>query len=110
MADSGRERWTVLVPVESLLLTDAVSREFKVERVTFVHRDRLPYVSKRHGLGVPVSDLEKRQRGPSGTELLRRSSCLCCGETSRHAGRGRTSVLEDGEGGTTPAFSIESRL
>ena len=65
MADSGRERWTFIVPVENLVLTDAVSREFKVERVTFVHRDRLPYVRKRHGLAVPVSELEKRQGGTS---------------------------------------------
>ncbi len=61
----GRERWTFVVPVEILVLTDAVSREFKVERVTFVHRARLPYVRKKLGLGVPVSELKKRQEGSS---------------------------------------------
>jgi hypothetical protein len=46
--------------VENLVLTNAASREFRVEeRVTLVHKDWLPHVRKKHGLGMPVSELKK---------------------------------------------------
>jgi hypothetical protein len=58
---SRRESWTFIVPVGNLSLTNAASREFRVEeRVTLVHKDRLPYVRKKHGLGMPVSELKKK--------------------------------------------------
>ena len=50
----GSERWTFIVPVDDLVLTKAVSREFKMERATFVHQDRLTYVRKRHGLAAAI--------------------------------------------------------
>jgi hypothetical protein len=78
--NDDRERWTFIVPVENLVLTDAVSREFEMERVTFVHKDRLPYVRKKHGLGVPVSELKKR---PGGTSFFEVAGAFA---VVRHAG------------------------
>lgn len=59
---SGGESWTYLVPIGNLMLTEAVGREFKVDRVAVVHRDRLPLVRERLSLGVRVSELKKRRR------------------------------------------------
>jgi hypothetical protein len=59
--NSRCENWTFIVPVANLVLTKAVGREFRMERVTFVHKNRLPYVRKNLGLGVPVSELKKRR-------------------------------------------------
>jgi hypothetical protein len=59
---SHSESWTFLVPIGNLVLTEAVGREFRVDRVTFVHRDRLPLVRERLHLGVRVSELKKRRR------------------------------------------------
>ena len=59
---SRNESWTFLIPIGNLVLTEAVGREFKVDRVTFVHRDRLPLVRERLRLGVRVSELKKRRR------------------------------------------------
>jgi hypothetical protein len=57
------ESWTVLVPIGNLVLADeGVNREFRVDRVTFVHRDRLPFVRRRLRLGVPVSELKKLKK------------------------------------------------
>lgn len=51
-----------MIPVGNLWLTEAVDREFRVDRVTFVHRDKLPRVRKRLGLGAPVSEIKKTIR------------------------------------------------
>src|SRR5215212_274181 len=59
---SRSESWTFLVPIGNLVLTEAVGREFKLDRVTFVHRDRLPHVRERLRLGVRVSELKKSPR------------------------------------------------
>jgi hypothetical protein len=57
------ESWTVLVPIGNLVLADeGVNREFRVDRVTFVHRDRLPFVRRRLRLGVHVSELKKLKK------------------------------------------------
>ena len=45
MADSDR-RWVLIVPVDQLYLTEAVDREFRVDRVRFVDKDKLPRVRK----------------------------------------------------------------
>jgi hypothetical protein len=60
---SQRGSWTFLFPVGELYLTEAVGREFRVDRVTFVHRDKLPRVRKRLGLGATVSEVKKILRG-----------------------------------------------
>ena len=68
MSEKGAQRsslsesWTFLVPIGNLVLTEAVGREFNVDRVTFVHRDRLPLVREKLGLGERVSELKKRRR------------------------------------------------
>jgi hypothetical protein len=59
---SRSESWTFLVPIGNLVLTEAVGREFNVDRVTFVYRDRLPLVREKLGLGERVSELKKRRR------------------------------------------------
>jgi len=48
-----------MAPVGALVLTDAVDREFRVLRVTFVHRDRLPRVRTRLGLSATVSEIKR---------------------------------------------------
>ena len=40
-------------------MTEDVDREFRIDRVTFVHRDKLPRVRRRLGLGTPVSEVKK---------------------------------------------------
>jgi hypothetical protein len=74
MADDS---WTFVIPIDELYLTEAVGREFKVDRVTFIHRDKLPRVRKkkreRLGFGVPVSELKKH---PLTKELLERAPTL----------------------------------
>lgn len=52
--------WTFVIPVKNLILTKAVNREFRVNRVTFVNRDKLPYIRKRLGFGAPISELKKK--------------------------------------------------
>jgi len=71
--DDSDERWVLIVPVDRLYLTEAVDREFRVDRVRFVHRDKLPYVRKKLGLGVRVSELKKH---PWSKELFERSSAF----------------------------------
>jgi hypothetical protein len=67
VADSDR-RWALIVPVNRLYLTEIVNREFRVDRVLFVHRDKLPYVRKRLGFGIRVSELKKET--PAGNEFF----------------------------------------
>lgn len=54
-----RSTWTMIVPIAHLQLTDRVDREVRVDRVTFVHTDRLPYVRKRLGINQRIGDLRK---------------------------------------------------
>lgn len=52
-----------MLPVGEVILMEAVDREFRVDRVTLVHKDKLPRVRKRLGLGVPVSEIKRIIRG-----------------------------------------------
>jgi hypothetical protein len=69
--------WTFVIPVDALYLTEAVGREFRIDRVTFIDSDKLPRVRRkkreRLGLGIPVSELKKY---PSTKNLLERSPSL----------------------------------
>ncbi len=56
MADGS---WVFMVPVRELHLTEAVGRQFRVDRVTFVHRDKLPRVRRRLGIGATVAEVKK---------------------------------------------------
>lgn len=55
--------WTFIIPVGELYLSDNLHREFRIDRVILIHRDKLPLVRKRLGLGATVSELKKRTRG-----------------------------------------------
>jgi hypothetical protein len=70
VADSDR-RWALIVPVDRLYLTEAVDREFRVDRVVFVPRDKLPYVRRRFDFGIRVSELKKETL--VGKEFFERS-------------------------------------
>lgn len=52
--------WVLLAPVENLTLSSHVDRELRVNRVTFVAAERLPYVRRRLGLPHRVSELRDR--------------------------------------------------
>jgi hypothetical protein len=65
--------WVFIVPVDALYLTEDVGREFRVDRVIFVHRDRLPRVRKRLGLGKRVSELKN---APWVKEFFERAPAL----------------------------------
>jgi hypothetical protein len=58
---NSRGSCTFLYPLGELYLTPAVGREFRVDRVTFVHKDRLPLVRKKFGLRTTVSEIKKRE-------------------------------------------------
>lgn len=58
-----RRPWVFLVPVGNLVLTEAVGREFRIDRVTLVHKDKLPRIRKSLGLSASVSEVKKRIRG-----------------------------------------------
>ncbi len=57
-----RGSWTFIVPVGELYLTQAVGNEFRVDRVTLVHKDKLPRIRRRLGLAATVSELKRRRR------------------------------------------------
>jgi hypothetical protein len=50
--------WVFIVPVGELYLTETVGREFRVDRVTFVDRDRIPRVRTKLGLGATVGEIK----------------------------------------------------
>lgn len=52
-------QWVFIAPISGLRLTSAVDNEFKVLRVTFVDRAKLPRISKR--LGIPFNASETRK-------------------------------------------------
>ncbi len=62
IGQNRRGNWTFLFPVGELHLMEAVNREYRVDRVTFVHRDKLPRVRRRMGFRAPVSEIKKRLR------------------------------------------------
>jgi hypothetical protein len=64
MRDHSRHKsWTFLFPVENLHLPCEVRGRFRVQHVTFVHRDKLPRVRKGLGLRAPISEI-KSEGGP----------------------------------------------
>jgi hypothetical protein len=53
--------WTFMTPIAGLELTDAVNKEFRVDRVLLVAADKLPRIRKRLGLHQPVSAIKSPQ-------------------------------------------------
>jgi hypothetical protein len=51
--------WVFIAPISGLRLTSAVNKEFRVIRVTFVDRAKLPRISKRMGIPFNASDTKK---------------------------------------------------
>lgn len=47
--------WVFITPIGNLVLTDAVNKEFKVDRVHFVSKEKLPRIRKRLGFFEPLS-------------------------------------------------------
>jgi len=52
--------WVAVVPVTRLILTAAVQREFRVERVVFVDSAKLPRIRRRLGIPYRISEIKKR--------------------------------------------------
>lgn len=55
-------QWVYIAPVSGVVLTEAVRKEFKIRRVLLVDAGKLPYIRKRIGLPVRLSQV-KRQLG-----------------------------------------------
>lgn len=55
--------WVFLTPIENLVLTKELGREITVDSVTFVDRDRLPYVRQRLGFKRPISEIKSQGPG-----------------------------------------------
>lgn len=56
------DTWVFIFPVGELYLMDAVNREFRVDRITLVHKDKLPRIRRRLGLRTTVSEIKKSRR------------------------------------------------
>ena len=56
--------WVFVVPVVNLKVTQAVGREFRVCRVTFIDRDKLPRVRKRFGFVQRFSEIARQDLRP----------------------------------------------
>jgi len=52
-------QWVFIAPISGLRLTSAVNKEFRVIRVTFVDRVKLPRIGKRMGIPFNVSETKK---------------------------------------------------
>lgn len=52
--------WLLVVPVSGLCLTDDVKREVSIDKITFVSREKLPYVRRRLGFPVTIKELAGR--------------------------------------------------
>lgn len=74
--------WTFVIPVQNLHLTKAVKREYKVNRVTFVNGNKLPYIRKRLGIGATISSLKQK---PLNEEFFDSASTFA---VVRHQGEG----------------------
>lgn len=50
--------WLFVTPIGNLALATEIGREFRIERVLFVHRDKLPRIRKRLGFPVKISEVK----------------------------------------------------
>ena len=55
--------WIFITPIDNLVLTNEIGREIRIEDVTFIHRDKLPYVRKRLGFNKAISEIKSMGPG-----------------------------------------------
>lgn len=48
--------WCVVVPMKNLIITKDLNKEIEVNRVTFINREKLPYVRKKYGFPIIISE------------------------------------------------------
>lgn len=51
--------WIFVVPIGNLQLTDSVNNEFRINGVTFIHKEKLRRVRKRFGINKRISELRE---------------------------------------------------
>ncbi|HKZ77078.1 MAG TPA: hypothetical protein VJ124_02055 [Pyrinomonadaceae bacterium] len=61
--------WVFITPIGNLKLSDAVNHEFKINRVLFVSREKLPRIRKRLGISVPFSEIKKSKHDKEFFEI-----------------------------------------
>src|SRR5437762_6771983 len=50
--------WIFIVPIGGLVLTKAVDQEFRIRRVLFVAKEKLPRIRQRLGIQTPISQIK----------------------------------------------------
>lgn len=60
MAQPGE--WVFAAPIDNVVLTEAVNREFHIGRVAFVSSERLPYIRRRLGIPERISEMNKQTK------------------------------------------------
>lgn len=54
----NKEKWTFIAPVSGVILTDSIKKEFKINKVLLVSKDKIPRIRKRIGLSEKLSELQ----------------------------------------------------
>jgi len=62
--------WVFVTPIGNLFLTPEIGREVRVERVLFVHRDKLPRIRKRLGLPMTIGQMRESPPGSLFSEFF----------------------------------------
>jgi len=57
------EKWTVVAPIDHLVLGDATNYEFRIDRVTLVATEKLPGRRRRFGIPWRVSRMKSEKHG-----------------------------------------------
>jgi hypothetical protein len=69
--EQDRRSWTFVAPIGNLVLGDAVNRELRVNRVSFVDRGKLPFVRRRLGFHRRISDID---RGKGNSSFFKKAA------------------------------------
>jgi hypothetical protein len=54
--------WTFIAPIDNLVLSDIHVHQFKIGRVLFASKESLPFIRKKIGLPVPISQLKYKDK------------------------------------------------
>lgn len=57
------DKWTVVAPIDHLVLSDAINHEFRIDRVTLVATAKLPGRRRRFGIPWRVSEMRSEKHG-----------------------------------------------